>query len=314
MRAGHRALRRRLPCAGVPLHVDAAQSGGQAAARCRGHRLLSASPRTSSVGRRASARCTWRRARGRHRGADRRRRPGAGPACRHARRRIRLPASAMACGSPPTKGEAKRCALRCLRERLWAGAVRSAGRRAQWPSDAARRRHPQCHVRRRGRREPVPRAAGAHRVHRVGVQLAQRRALLSCCAPSAVTRAAGAELAAVQSRRGVDRRPTSMLAIAAVRRVHAPLWAESPARPPPTADWLAGAARIVSGEAGAVRLGTWVRWRWRIDGRPGRERGAVCRSMAARIPVPRAASSRSAGRRSRGTPLRPAHPRNGSRS
>jgi hypothetical protein len=47
-------------------------------------------------------------------------------------------------------------------------------------------------------------------------------------------------------------------AIAAVRRVHAELWNLSPARPPPPGCAL--------GEAGAERLGTWVRFAARIEG------------------------------------------------
>jgi hypothetical protein len=49
-------------------------------------------------------------------------------------------------------------------------------------------------------------------------------------------------------------------AVEAVRRVHASLWNASPARGTPVGDWeLAGNGQILVGEAGAERLGTWVR-------------------------------------------------------
>ncbi len=50
-------------------------------------------------------------------------------------------------------------------------------------------------------------------------------------------------------------------AIAAVQRVHAALWNQSPARPPPLQGWEGAATcQILLGEAGAERLGTWVRF------------------------------------------------------
>jgi hypothetical protein len=48
-------------------------------------------------------------------------------------------------------------------------------------------------------------------------------------------------------------------AVAAVRRELARLRALSPRLPPPVEDWRAGGAELRAGEAGAVRLGTWVR-------------------------------------------------------
>lgn len=54
-------------------------------------------------------------------------------------------------------------------------------------------------------------------------------------------------------------------AVAAVRETVLRLTLLSPASPPPTADWVARGARVVSGEAGARRHGAWVRWWWRID-------------------------------------------------
>jgi cysteine desulfurase len=56
-------------------------------------------------------------------------------------------------------------------------------------------------------------------------------------------------------------------AIAAVRRVHAALWEASPARPPP--GWPA--SELWLGEAGAERLGTWVRIALRVTGGTVRE-------------------------------------------
>jgi len=89
--------------------------------------------------------------------------------------------------------------------------------------------------------------------------------------PSFVLRAMGRDREAAQSslRFSLGRTSTVAdihLAIAAVRREHARLHALSPARPPPIEDWAAADARIVKGEAGAARTGTWVRWLWRIEG------------------------------------------------
>jgi len=88
--------------------------------------------------------------------------------------------------------------------------------------------------------------------------------------PSFVLRAMGRDREAAQSslRFSLGRTSTQAdvdLAIAAVRREHARLHAVSPARPPPVADWAGAGARIVQGEAGALRTGTWVRWLWRIE-------------------------------------------------
>jgi cysteine desulfurase len=58
-------------------------------------------------------------------------------------------------------------------------------------------------------------------------------------------------------------------ALAAVQRVHAELWKSSPSRPPPVGDWEAAReGQILIGEAGAERLGTWVRIAaWAAGGR-----------------------------------------------
>lgn len=87
--------------------------------------------------------------------------------------------------------------------------------------------------------------------------------------PSFVLRAMGRDREQAQSSLRFSLAPGSTTAdvdraIAAVRREHARLRQCSPAAPPPTADWQAAGARVVSGEAGGRRLGTWVRWHWRI--------------------------------------------------
>jgi hypothetical protein len=43
-----------------------------------------------------------------------------------------------------------------------------------------------------------------------------------------------------------------------VQRVHTDLWNQSPARPAPLDGWAPG--NVLQGEAGAERLGTWVRF------------------------------------------------------
>lgn len=89
--------------------------------------------------------------------------------------------------------------------------------------------------------------------------------------PSFVLRAMGRDREAAQSslRFSLGASSTEQdvdLAIAAVRREQGRLLALSPAGEPPVADWLAVGADVVSGEAGARRLGAWVRWHWRIEG------------------------------------------------
>jgi cysteine desulfurase len=89
--------------------------------------------------------------------------------------------------------------------------------------------------------------------------------------PSFVLRAMGRDREEAQSSLRFSLAPSSTadevdLAIAAVRREHGRLRALSPAAPPPTADWAAAGAQVISGEAGAERLGAWVRWHWRIAG------------------------------------------------
>jgi cysteine desulfurase len=81
--------------------------------------------------------------------------------------------------------------------------------------------------------------------------------------PSYVLRALGRDTAQAQSSLRFSLGWASTIediatAIAAVRRVHALLWNQSPARPAPEDHVL--------GEAGAERLGTWVRFAARVEG------------------------------------------------
>ena len=81
--------------------------------------------------------------------------------------------------------------------------------------------------------------------------------------PSYVLRALGRDTAQAQSSLrfslGWASTPAEVdAAIAAVQRVHSDLWSQSPARPHPTQGWAPG--DIALGEAGAERLGTWVRF------------------------------------------------------
>jgi cysteine desulfurase len=90
--------------------------------------------------------------------------------------------------------------------------------------------------------------------------------------PSYVLRALGRDTEQAQSslRFSLGRGTTEAhidIAIAAVRRVHAALWSNSPARPAPVADWQAASGeKVLLGEAGAERLGTWVRFALRVQG------------------------------------------------
>ncbi len=70
-------------------------------------------------------------------------------------------------------------------------------------------------------------------------------------------------------------------AIAAVRRVHGVLWNASPARPEPAP---AGPGQAWVGEAGAMQLGTWVRFTVQVEGglvREARARWYGCPDVAA---------------------------------
>jgi cysteine desulfurase len=113
--------------------------------------------------------------------------------------------------------------------------------------------------------------------------------------PSYVLRALGRDTEAAQSslRFSLGAATTGRdieAAIAAVRRVHARLWEASPARPapgPPAAGWRLG-------EAGAERLGTWVRFAVREEGGVVREAraqvygcphtAAACSLLCERLP------------------------------
>jgi cysteine desulfurase len=80
--------------------------------------------------------------------------------------------------------------------------------------------------------------------------------------PSYVLRALGRDTAQAQSslRFSLGRATTDAdiaVAIAAVQRLHADLWSLSPSRPPPLEGWAPDEVRL--GEAGAERLGAWVR-------------------------------------------------------
>ncbi|MET0291997.1 MAG: aminotransferase class V-fold PLP-dependent enzyme [Steroidobacteraceae bacterium] len=170
---------------------------------------------------------------------------------------------AAACRLASAERETRAARISSLRERLWAG-LRDL-------PDAQLNGH------------PSQRVAGILNVTFDGVEgesLAAGVAELavspgSACdsasgEPSFVLRAMGRDREAAQSSLRFSLGTTSTeadvdLAVVAVSREHARLWTLSPARPAPTSDWLAAGAHVVSGEAGARRLGAWVRWHWRID-------------------------------------------------
>ena len=117
--------------------------------------------------------------------------------------------------------------------------------------------------------------------------------------PSFVLRALGRDTALAQSslRFSLGRTTTAAgidVAIAAVRRELSRLRALSPALAPPVDDWQAEGATIHSGEAGSVRLGTWVRFLLCVHGdfvKAARFQAygcphtlAVCQALVARLP------------------------------
>jgi cysteine desulfurase len=87
--------------------------------------------------------------------------------------------------------------------------------------------------------------------------------------PSYVLRALGRDTSQAQSSLrfslGWASTPVDVdAAIAAVQRVHTDLWNHSPARPAPLDGWAPG--NVLQGEAGAERLGTWVRFAALVEG------------------------------------------------
>lgn len=117
--------------------------------------------------------------------------------------------------------------------------------------------------------------------------------------PSYVLRALGRDTQLAQSslRFSLGRDSTQAdvdVAIAAVRRELARLRALSPDLPPPVQDWLAQGDRVVSGEGGARRLGTQLRFVLCVDGafvKAARFQAygcphtlAACQAIAAQLP------------------------------
>jgi cysteine desulfurase len=117
--------------------------------------------------------------------------------------------------------------------------------------------------------------------------------------PSYVLRALGRDTQLAQSslRFSLGRGTTQAdvdVAIVAVRRELARLRALSPDQPPPVQDWLAQGARVVSGEGGARRLGTQLRFVLCVDGefvKAARFQAygcphtlAACQAIAAHLP------------------------------
>ncbi|MEO6079981.1 MAG: cysteine desulfurase family protein [Steroidobacteraceae bacterium] len=117
--------------------------------------------------------------------------------------------------------------------------------------------------------------------------------------PSYVLRALGRDTAQAQSSLrfslgGASTDEDISTAIGALRRTHAELWNQSPARPVPLQGWEGVAGDIVLGEAGAERLGTWVRFvalvdngvvkdaRVQVYGCP--HTAAACRHVLAQLP------------------------------
>ncbi len=273
---------------GVPLHIDAAQSAGKLPLNVQGLALLSLSAHKMAgpqgIGALYIAPEHRRRLVPQMLGSSHERGMRAGTLATH-----QIVGFGLAAELAGARREAEFDRLAALREQLWTGLSNLPG------------------VVRNGR----PGAAHILNVSFPGVEgeslftglpelaLSTGSACNSRSAePSFVLRALGRDTEAAQSslRFSLGYGTTAAevsAAIATVRRVHAGLWNASPARPAPleaTGEWWLG-------EAGAERLGTWVRFALRSENGVECARPA-CRFTAVRTPLPPAISCSSACRAS----------------
>jgi cysteine desulfurase len=241
---------------GVPLHVDAAQAAGKLPLRVEGVALLSFTAHKlggpQGIGALYVAPSHRGRIAAQLQGGGQERGLRAGTLATH-----QIVGFGLACELAAAQREQQAARLTDLRERLWSGLSDLPG------------------VQRNGR-------GGAPHILNVTFAGVEGESLFtglpelllatgSACnsrsgEPSYVLRALGRDTEQAQSSLrfslGVGTTAAHIdTAIAAVRRVHAGLWNASPARPididPKTGWWL--------GEAGAERLGTWVRFALRAE-------------------------------------------------
>jgi cysteine desulfurase len=249
------ALRAVCNSRGVPLHVDAAQSAGKLPLDVRGIALLSITAHKLGGPQGIGALYVAPSHRGRINaqilGGGHERGLRAGTLATH-----QIAGFGLACELAAARRESEAARVSALRERLWQGLRDLPG--------AVLNGH-------RSARSP-----GILNVTFAGVEgeslftgLAELTlATGSACnsrsgEPSYVLRALGRDTAQAQSslRFSLGWASTEedvTAAIASVRRVHDQLWSRSPAQPAP--------AGHVLGEAGAVRLGTWVRFAAKVEG------------------------------------------------
>ena len=249
------ALRAVCSASGVPLHVDAAQSAGKLPLDVQGIALLSVTAHKlggpQGIGALYVAPSHRGRIAAQMLGGGHERGLRAGTLATH-----QIAGFGLACELAGQRRESETLRVAALRERLWAGL-------SELP-DAMQNGHPRA------------RAPGILNVTFAGVEgeslftsLAELTLSTgSACnsrngEPSYVLRALGRDTAQAQSslRFSLGWSTTEAdisTAITAVRRVHAQLWNQSPARPAPPDHVL--------GEAGSVRLGTWVRFAAGLEG------------------------------------------------
>ncbi len=269
----------------VPLHVDAAQSAGKLPLDVDGLALLSFSAHKlggpQGIGALYVAPGHRPRLAPQLLGSSHERGLRAGTLATH-----QIVGFGLACALAATRRESEGPRLTALRERLWAGLATLPG------------------VRRNGR-------PGAPHILNVSFPGVEGESLFtglpelalstgSACnsrsaEPSFVLRALGRDTEAAQSslRFSLGSSTTGAeidAAIVAVRRVHAALWNASPARPAPAGGpqerWL--------GEAGAERLGTWIRIQLSVAGETVQDAriqvygcphtAAVCSLLQQRLP------------------------------
>jgi cysteine desulfurase len=269
----------------VPLHIDAAQSAGKLPLDLDGLALVSFSAHKlggpQGIGALYVAPAHRPRLVAQMLGSGHERGLRAGTLATH-----QIVGFGLACELAAARRESESQRLTALRERLWAGLATLPG------------------VLRNGR----PGAPHILNVSFPGVEGESLFAGLpelavstgSACnsrsaEPSFVLRALGRDTEAAQSslRFSFGQATTETeidAAIAAVRRVHATLWNASPARPAQAA----GTAERWVGEAGAERLGTWIRVELSVTGETIREASikvygcphttAVCSLLQQRLP------------------------------
>jgi cysteine desulfurase len=246
----------------VLLHVDASQSAGKLPVRIDGIDLLSFTAHKLGGPQGIGALYVSPRHRGAIepllRGGGHERGLRAGTLATH-----QIAGFGLACDIAVVEGPAEALRVAALRERLWRGLADLPGVTLNGHATA--------------------RAPGILNVSFEGVEgeslyLGLPELILSTgsacnsrsAEPSYVLRALGRDTQLAQSslRFSLGRATTEAdvdFTIAAVRRVHAALRQLSPANSTTVEHWAPAAGRLVQGEAGALRLGTWVRFLLQVD-------------------------------------------------